>query len=47
MVDEVDDDFDHHVLLLCLAFGNHEGERHEGIVGYALRAVGTSALLLS
>ena len=38
-VDEVDDDFDHCVLFFGAAFGDHQGEGHEGVVGDALGAV--------
>lgn len=38
-VDEVDDYFDHGVLFLGAAFGNHEGEGNKGIVGDSLGAV--------
>lgn len=39
LIDEVDDDFDHCVLFLSAAFGNHEGEGDKGIIGDALGAV--------
>lgn len=39
LVDKVDDDFDHCVLFFGAAFGNHEGEGYEGVVGDALGAV--------
>lgn len=38
-VDEVDDDFDHGVFFFGAAFGDHQGEGNEGIVGDALCAV--------
>ena len=38
-VDEVDDDLDHCVLFFGTAFGNHQGEGDEGIVGDALGAI--------
>ena len=39
LVDKVDDDFDHGVLFLGSAFGDHQGEGDEGVVGNALGAV--------
>lgn len=39
LVDEVDDDFDHCVLFLGAAFGDHKGEGNKGVVGDALGAV--------
>lgn len=39
LVDKVDDDFDHCVLFFGAAFGDHEGEGDEGVVGDALGTV--------
>lgn len=39
LVDKIDDDFDHCVLFFGTAFGNHQGEGDEGIVGDALGAI--------
>ena len=39
LVDKIDDDFDHCVLFFGAAFGNHQGEGDEGIVGDALGAI--------
>lgn len=38
-VDKIDDNFNHCVLFLGAAFGYHQGESHEGIVGYAFGTV--------
>lgn len=38
-VDEVHYNLDHHVHLVHLAFGDHEGESHKGVVGDSLAAV--------
>jgi hypothetical protein len=39
-VDEVYDDFYHHVFLYRFAFGDHEGKGDEGVIGDLLRTVG-------
>jgi len=39
LIDEVDDDFDHCVLFFGTAFGNHQGEGDEGVVGDPLGAI--------
>lgn len=39
LIDEVDDDFDHCVLFLSAAFGNHQSEGDEGVVSDALSAI--------
>lgn len=39
LVYKVDYDLDHRVFLLGAAFCNHEGERHEGVIGNALGAI--------
>lgn len=36
LVNKIDDDFDHCVLFLGTAFGNHEGEGCKGVAGDAL-----------
>lgn len=40
-IDQVDDNLDHHIHLICLAFGNHQGESYQGIVSYSFMAVRT------
>ena len=39
LVDEVDNDFNHCVLFLGTAFGYHQGEGDEGVVGDAFGAI--------
>lgn len=39
LINKVNYDFDHCVLFLSAAFGNHEGEGDKGIIGDALGAV--------
>lgn len=39
LVDEVDNDFDHCVFFFGSAFGNHQSEGDEGVVGDALGAI--------
>ena len=39
LIDQIDYHFDHHVLLIRAALGNHEREGHEGIVGDSFMSV--------
>lgn len=39
LVYQIHNHFHHHILLLGTAFGNHQGECHERVVGYTLASV--------
>ena len=39
LINKIDDDFDHCVFFFGAAFGDHEGEGNEGVVGDALGSV--------
>lgn len=40
-IDQIDNDLDHHIHLICLAFCSHQGESYQGIVSYSFMAVRT------
>ena len=39
LVNQVNHDFYHHILLLCFALGNHQGQGYEGVVCQSLRTI--------
>ena len=39
LIDKVYHNFNHHILLLCLALSNHQGQGNEGVVCKSLGAV--------